>query len=215
MILAKRLAAVAILAATIVSGRAIAPTCIFDLDYRFMPEELAGPLGAPWVNAVFEDYEGRVRLFVVNTAPHPTNTLERLWFNLNPVLDPAELVFTFVGSSTGTDDWLISVGRDNFRADGDGLFDIMFVRVGDNPFAPGSWFIYDIEGIWCLDATDFCFLSAPPPPGTPGPYHGPFPAVAMFPCFQYVSVPEPGALGVAGLGMCILLGRRFLRRGQD
>jgi len=207
----EKLAVIILLAMMGLPAQASIPSCILNFDYRFMPLENAGPLGAPWVVAVFENADEGVRLWVANTSPYGTNVVQKLWFNLNPVFDPANLTFSFVGSSSGSDDWLIATAANAYKADGDGLYDILFVHSGDQPFGAGDWFVYSISGIPNLGASDFCYFSAPPPRG-PEPYYGPFKAVALFPCFQYIAVPEPSTVILVGGGLCILLGRRFLGR---
>ncbi len=209
--LTTKLLAALILVATALPVRAIVPTCFLSFDYRFMPLESAGPLGAPWVVAIFEGDNGAVNLTVVNTSPYGTNVVQKLWFNLNPVFNPTSLTFSFVGSSSGSDDWLIGTGANAYKADGDGMFDILFVHTGDQQFGPGDWFIYSISGIPVLTGWDFCYFSAPPPP-SPEPYYGPFKAVALFPCFQYIAVPEPSSVILVCVGLGILFGRRFLGR---
>lgn len=207
--ISKKFAVLVLLAVAGLPVQASIPSCVLNFEYRFMPLENAGPLGTPWVVAVFENADGGVRLWVQNTSPDGTNVVQKLWFNLNPVFDPANLTFNFVGSSSGTDDWLIGTSANAYKADGDGLYDILFVHSGDQPFGAGDWFAYNISGIPNLNAFDFCYFSEPPPPGQE-PYYGPYKAVALFPCFQYIAVPEPSTVILACGGLCILLGRRFL-----
>jgi hypothetical protein len=84
------------------------------------------------------------------------------------------LVFTPVDVSDITVD-SISTGVDAFKADGDGLYDIL-IDIKSGPPAvrltAGETAVWDLSGIAGLDALDFDFLSAP------DGGHGPFKAAA-------------------------------------
>lgn len=194
--------------------KAGAVTYVFNFEYLFM-----GPppqsMDIPWVVATFEDLTGGgVRFTVQNSATLGEQVIEKLWFNLNPVLDPTQLTFTFVGSSGGFNLPVIGKGADKFKADGDGKYDILFVF--DTPwgspqqylpdcFSAGEWITYDITGIPGLTASDFWFLSSPA--GVVGPFY----AAAYIPCATYITVPEPQITLLAALGACVFLMRRLRR----
>jgi VPDSG-CTERM motif len=102
--------------------------------------------------------------------------LDALYLNLNPLLDPTQLDF---GSPTGGsgfgDDPVISLGTDAFKADGDGLYDILLqfdIAPPGDRFDDSDSITYHITGIAGLVEGDFNFLS------TPSGGHGPFKAAA-------------------------------------
>lgn len=81
-------------------------------------------------------------------------------FNFDPTKNLASLVFTSVSGNNAD---AIQTGADAFKADGDGLFDILFAWDPD----PASRFslgndstVYNITGITGLTVADFNFLSA-------------------------------------------------------
>jgi len=194
--------------------KADAVTYVFSFEYVFMgPPPLSTDV--PWVVATVDDLVGGgVRMTIQNSATLGEQVVEKLWFNLNPVLDPTKLVFNYVGSSGGFNMPVIGKGVDKYKADGDGKYDIIFVF--DTPwgmpqqylpdcFSAGEWITYDIGGIPGLSASDFWYLSAPA--GNVGPFY----AAAYIPCATYICVPEPQTIALAVLGMCIFFVRKLKR----
>jgi hypothetical protein len=101
--------------------------------------------------------------------------LGALYLNLNPAYDPNDLNFALTGSTGTFGSPTISTGTDAFKADGDGLYDIL---VDFNIAPPGDRFndtdsvTFTLTGITGLVEGDFNFLSAP------SGGHGPFLAAA-------------------------------------
>ncbi|MCX7722061.1 MAG: PEP-CTERM sorting domain-containing protein [Verrucomicrobiae bacterium] len=192
-----------------------AATYIFNFECVF-----AGPPPAssekPWVVAAVEDLAGGgVRMTIQNSVALGDQVVEKIWLNLNPVLDPRSLVFRFVGSSGGFNLPVVAGARDKFSAQNSGKYDVLFVF--DAPwgrpehylpacFSAGDWIIYDVTGIPGLTAGDFWYTSTPT--GNAGPFY----AAAYIPCSTYICVPEPTNLAIFGMAGCAWLIRRVRRR---
>ncbi len=201
-------------AAILLPAKVNALTYVFSFEYVFMgPPPMS--MDIPWVVATVDDLVGGgVRMTIQNSATLGEQVVEKLWFNLNPVLDPTKLVFNYVGSSGSFEMPVIGKGVDRFKADGDGKYDILFAfatpwglphQYLPDCFSAGEWIAYDITGIPGLSASDFWYLSAPA--GNIGPFY----AAAYIPCATYICVPEPQILALAGLCACAFLVRRFRR----
>jgi len=107
----------------------IVSATIVSLDFSVIFEGPGVPTNPPpWINATFDDggTPGTVDLTI--SAPGLNGNPEKisgLYFNLDPVLDPTQLLFSVPTVISGAfEDPLISLGVDSFKADGDGLFDI-------------------------------------------------------------------------------------------
>ncbi len=100
-------------------------TVELPLDFEF--SGATPPAGAaPWLTAVFDDQAGSVLLSLSADGLTDSEHVKVWYFNLDPLLDPAALVFG-PPSKIGTfDDPIITTGVDLFKAAGDGLFDIEF-----------------------------------------------------------------------------------------
>jgi hypothetical protein len=150
----------------------------FTLDTEFSGAQQ--PAGS--VEVVFDDHggTGAVDLTITSQLNEPLGPLEfmsELYLNFNPDKNPDDLAsaFTETGSSGFFTDPLISLGVNQFKADGDGFFDILFTF--DN--SDGSLTRFDDTDSITYTITlaglveeDFNFLSAP------GGGHGPFSAAA-------------------------------------
>ncbi len=170
---------------------------------------------APWLTATFTDIAaGNVRLEILAGGLSGLESVDGLYFNLDPLLSPLTLSFVRDAASTGptAGNIDIGVGVDAFRADGDGFYDILF---GLPPppgsqaarFTAGESLIYQISTPG-LSAASFLWLS------TPGPGGGPGPQIAAAHIQQIggsadsgwvgatvSTVPLPGALGLLFAGL--------------
>jgi hypothetical protein len=184
----------------------------------------AGPSGtAPWADALFEDISaGTVRLTITNVGLIDPESSKEFYFNLDPSLNPTSLSFTLISSSGSFDAPIISTGANEFKADGDGKYDILFAftpgNVANNVFGPGEAVVYEISGIASLDVNDFIFLSSP------NGGHGPFYAAAhvqntaggndsgwiapLEASEPSPSIPEPSSLALLSFALTFWAGRR-------
>jgi hypothetical protein len=184
----------------------------------------------PWLTATFTDVvPGTVTLEVVAGGLTGTESIDGLYFNLNPALNPASLTFTRNATSTGPTaaNTTISLGSDGFRADGDGFYDIFF-QLPPPPgsqaarFTAGETLIYQISGIAGLNAASFAWLSTPGPGGGPGPQiaaaHvqgiGSGGSGSGWVGATQAVVPVPAAFGLLASGLGMLLVRRRRVRAQ-
>jgi len=124
--------------------RALANSIIFTYDY-------AG------LQAQFVDVSsGEVELTL--TASSATETINALYFNLNPSLSPSSLVFNPPSSAIGDfANPTIEAGANAFKVDGGGKYDIMFGFQNDT-LAQGMA-VFFITGISGLTAEDFNYFS--------------------------------------------------------
>lgn len=205
---------VAMLLAAVAASPLQAATVTFNYDQSFGAVSPDGP--APWATAVFDDggTAGSVTLTMSVAASVNLADVTQMYFNLDPFLDPTSLMFARTGGTGPTAaNTSIQTGVDNFQADGDGQYDILF----DFPpppgqqagrFNSGEFLTYDITGIGTLTANDFNFLA------TPGGGFGPYLSVARFqdtgPSQEgsdwVGAVPIPAAVWLFGSGLLGLVG---------
>src|SRR5579863_756627 len=107
----------------------------------------------PWIDASFTDVTpGTVLLTITNVNITTSEFLKGngngasggLYFNLNPNDNPTALNFALV-SSNGNFGPIISTGENQFKADGDGYYDIQFDFSGN--FSTDASLTYRITGI--------------------------------------------------------------------
>jgi hypothetical protein len=221
----KNFLGVAVLAGLLLPATSHGAAFIYNLGEVFSGDT-PSTIGQPWVTALFEDVApGQVRLTVANTALVGKENLDAIYFNLNPALDATLLSFNLVGSSGAFDLPNQFLGTDEFKADGDGKYDIRFTfsnaRQDANRFNGGESLVLDITGIPTLNVFDFTYLSAPAggagpfyaaghiqriESGVPGTTSGWISPIGG----TYNVIPEPGAasLLVGGLLLFALRARR-------
>jgi len=174
----------------------------------------------PWLDALFHDVaSGTVSLTISNNGLTGTEYVSGLYFNLNPNLDPTSLSFQFTGGDAGSVPLNIFTGVNQFKADGDGKYDILFDFNTANGFRfeAGDYLVYTISGIPSLNGLDFNFLSAPA--GGAGPFlaaahiqsigQGDSGWVRPTDFVPFTPVPEPSALALFALSFAFLIKRRF------
>ncbi len=126
----------------------------------------AAPKGpAPWITATFNDYGSQGTVFLTMTAGNLVGSefVSEWSFNLKPLLNPDLLEFTKVADSGGFALPDVLTGFNEFKADGDGYYDILF-NFGTSGgvstrFTDNDWVTYSITGISSLTAASFNTLS--------------------------------------------------------
>ncbi len=175
------------------------------------------PVGsAPWLTATFDDggAPGSVTLTLEATNLTGGEYVAKWFFNLDPALNVASLLFS-VPVITGTmDDPVINLGTDAHKANGDGFFDIFLnfsnVEDADKRFGPGESLEFIITGIGTLTAASFDFLSVlSPADGLPTAAH--VQGIGEF--SGWITVPEPSSLALLAMGVFWSCRRR--RRRMD
>ena len=202
-------------ALAILSTESPAAVLTFEANTEF--SGATAPSGtAPWLTATFDDghSSGSVTMTLLASNLASSEFVTGWYFNLDPVLDPMELVFSDMTKVGNFANPTISLGVDLFKADGDGFFDILIAfAIGggkNNRFTDGDSVSFTITGVPTLTAESFNFMSAPS-----GSSIGPFPMAAHVqgtgPYGEesgWVTVPEPMTLSMLGLGMLALTRRR-------
>ncbi|WP_428936840.1 hypothetical protein [Fontivita pretiosa] len=183
----------------------------YDLSVEF--SGATAPAGAtPWLRATFDDGGSSGSVTLTLTALNLTGSefVSEWNFNLDPSLNPANLIFSSP-TKTGTfANPTILTGVNAFQADGDGLYDIQVAFDNAPPanrFTAGESVVYTISGISSLTANSFNFLSAP------AGGKGPFPTAAHVQGIGaqannsgWVTVPEPAGaaiLLIAAASVCL------------
>ncbi|MDB6063817.1 MAG: hypothetical protein JWR26_25 [Pedosphaera sp.] len=201
--------------------KAGAGSFFYHFDYVFSGTSPDGP--SAWVNAQFTDgSSGTVNLTLSTGGLTGTEFISELYLNLNNVLNPNSLIFTLTSSIGTFSNPSISTGVDQFKADGDGKYDVLlgFSTAGTGRFGVGDSITYQITGIAGLQASDFDFLSAP------AGGSGPFLSAAHVQSIGngnsgwiaptiLTPAPEPATAVLLGSAMIIWAGaRRFRNRSQ-
>lgn len=207
-------AGILMFAGSMTQAQAASLTLNFDFEFSGGSD----PVGtAPWVVATFDDGDtlGSVSLTIDASGLSASEFIGSTYFNLDPSLDPTSLAFTRTGGTgPSAAQTSISTGTNAFKADGDGLYDILFdfpppPGSGGAKFEAGEAVTYDITGIASLAASSFDFLSAP------DGGHGPFTAAAHVqginadPDSGWIApsvVPVPAAVWLFGSGLLGLIG---------
>jgi hypothetical protein len=178
--------------------------------------------GTPWVTITIDDAADAVgangvRVTVSNVGLVGTEFVSEVSLNLDPALDPTDLIYTAVDTSAVASVGF-NTGVDAFQADGDGKFDIL-IDLPPPPggvaarFTAGETIEFDLDLGAPLTAADFDFDSAP------GGGQGTFKAAAHVQGIGEEGndsgwigpVPEPSAAWLLALGLGGLLASRGRR----
>lgn len=204
----------------LVWGASVGQASLISLDLGIEFSGATPPEGAaPWLNATFED-TGVDEVTLTLSTLNLTDT-ESVWlwmFNLDPSYDPRDLGFSLSGSTGAfsiptvyTGDTID--GKNSYRADGDGYFDIKieFDHTDGPPkrFGDGDGAVFTINGIVGLTAESFDFVSESN--GGAGEYKTAAHVLSIGPTDDgsgWVSTPEPATLGLLLIGSLALLRRR-------
>ncbi len=172
-----------------------------------------GSTPPPWLTAEFDDQgtAGSVVLTMTATNLVKSEAVKVWMFNLDPNMDPNDLVFS-APTKTGTfTDPTIGLGANTFKADGDGYFDINVAfdnsDGADNRFGASEEVSYTITGVAELMADSFYYVSAPDGAGT-GLYPTAAHVISIGLNSGWVTVPEPCTLSLLGAGALLMLNRR-------
>jgi hypothetical protein len=137
-------------------GPAHATTLIFDPAGPFSGTPICG-----YLHATFTDVSGGVQLYIQSyLAPSPPETVDALYFNINPSKDLllGSLSFAFQQGVSSPPPATVQTGADFFQADGGGLYDIRFTY--SSPalttfIGPVSQTYLITAGSGTIDASDF------------------------------------------------------------
>jgi len=183
----------------------------FDMTVIFEgPGVPANP--SPWMNATFDDggSAGSVNLTISTLSLEDNEKVAGVYFNLDPALDPTQLLFSAPSKTGSFADPVISTGINSFKADGDGFYDILIGFDPDGPalnFGADDAVEYTIT-LASLTAGSFNFLSAPD--GGQGEYNTVVHLLSLgeFEDSAWVTTPEPTTICLLGLGALLLRRKR-------
>lgn len=127
--------------------------------------KLRGPdlLGAPpWITTTFDDggATGTVTGTIDTAGLTDNEKVRRLVFNLDPALDPRQLRFTYLSSSSAGPARRIRTGVNRFGAAQSGRYDVAAKLRGPLQLGAGQTLEYSISGIPALAANSFAVDAA-------------------------------------------------------
>lgn len=170
-----------ILVTSLTSSAAYAAIVQFEFSDLFSDGAVAPTGSAPWVRATLDDSFGggsTVRLTLDALGTLNEADVTQLYLNLNPAISPLpdNISISFVSATGSVGTVVTDSGTDGFKADGDGLYDILI----DLPPPPGDdasrlnageSIVFDItRADGALTALDFFGLSTPENGDNPGPF---------------------------------------------
>jgi MYXO-CTERM domain-containing protein len=194
---------------------------IMNLGQTFSDGAVAPGGSPPWMIITTSNHPTGAVLLEFEATNLINHEFVSEWvLNLDPALDPSQLVFSTPQQTGSFVLPTIQTGTDQFKADGDGWFDIQFLFSTSNTdpdavrFTAGDKLSYLVtlagQPSGTLDEGSLHFLSAP------GGGNGPFYSAAHIQATGYccggsawiANVPEPGSTLLGGLGLLALLRRR-------
>ncbi len=199
-------------------GRAEASDFFYFFDTIFSGSSPSG--SAPWSAEVFQDVApGVVSLTISNVGLTGSEFVSDLYLNLNSSLDPTRLVISPKGGTPGLSAVSISAAADQFKADGDGLYDLHFSfgSAEANRFGANEYLSYELSGIPGLKADDFAFVSASPA----SPFYAATHVIGSGGTSSWIApsgltIPEPVSLRLFLLLACLRFGwRAHLKRREE
>lgn len=208
------LALVAVLMSALAATPVQATTLTFDYNFEFSGATApSGP--APWLKATFDDFDssGTVQLSIAASGLTGSEFIPAVYFNVDPAIIIFDLFKGFGLVDTSDVGSVIAFfGTDSFKADGDGLYDLLFsFPTSGNRFTSGEEvaFEFNLAG---LTANSFDFLSTPD--GGAGTFLSAAKIQGIGPNDDsgwVAPVPMPGTLTLLVSGLLLLAGWRGLR----
>jgi hypothetical protein len=164
------------------------------------------------VNVTFDDggSSGSVDLKITTPGLTVNEKIWAIYLNLDPDLDPTQLLFTDLIKTGLFLDPKVSKGIDKFKADGDGYYDILieFDQDGaDFAYNGGETVEYTVS-LTGLTASSFDFVSAPD--GGEGEYNiaAHLQNLGTSGDSAWATTPEPATLFLLAAGAAAVLRRR-------
>lgn len=141
---------------------ASASTNILQLDFVFSGSTPGG--SPPWLHLTLEDQLTPNTVRATFTTPNLVagEFVSGWYFNLNPAYDPLSLSFSLISNPTGLSLDDIKTGKNKFKADGDGKYDILLefpTAAGPSQFTSAETLILDLYRAEGLSVGDFLYKS--------------------------------------------------------
>ena len=214
-------AAIPVLAFVIQTSEA----AVYQLNHAFSDGAVPPAGSLPWLTFTTTDIgANQVRLDFEATNLGGTEYISEWYFNLDPSLDPTQLVFSSpVQTGTFSLPLAIDRGTDAYKPDGDGRYDVRLTFDETNSaairFMAGEKLSYTVSYTGgTISAGSFDFLSAPE--GGSGPFFSAAHVNSTGPgglgSAYIAAVPEPSTAVYGGLAaLAALAGGRHRRQPAD